>query len=985
LAGWVAWSPACNCDGRERLGRFERNLVADPVALDFGTVPVGSKATRTLTLTERGEATVTISHIEIRDSGGVFSIDQAPAVPITLGPKASARLSVSFTPPQQGEFEGRITFTSSDPSDAPTVVPLSGIGSIPGLMVDVSGAHCGGDPNSVDFGFAPVGTSVDRPITLRSATTGTLTITSLALEVPHSQFELIGAPGPGTTIQPGGSIDFVGRFTPAHEGADSNTILLATNAVVAPNRSIPLCGVGGTPSLCARPVPLDFGAVPLMRTSTATLQLSNCGTQPLSINAVTLSQDAAHPTDPRFVIRSSYSATLMPGDLLDVPVSFTASSIGAATGFMRVDSDADGMPVSYFPVVARAVEDCELTVEPLSLSYGSVNPPGVDKRVLVMNTGPTRCTWERAEITMGGAAFSLPSPPALPAVLQPGDSSILAVHYAGGASVEGVLEIEAGRSIRHVQLYGGLGQQAGCHIDLDPTVVNFGVVAPGTTQMRSLTVTNVSASSACNIQSILLDALSDPGFVAPTQDALGSQPPGAIAHVGLGFVPAHSGSAIGTLHISTDDVVTPMLDVPLIAAGTEVAICVEPRLLQFQNVSGFSDQSFTISACGSHSVSVTSLGFSRADSQYALPGSPTVPFTLAAGSQQVVSVRYTPASASPSSAVITVGSSDPVTPSIDVDAIAGAIIVPPSAGRILYFWRAQMGQNTGDVMRLALQGQPTLTSFRGSMHGDTCVGCHTPSPDGRYVAVVQAGPFSLQVIDTRNGTVVPGFSSFNTLGVSWRPDVNSSPPYQFACDDSGVIKIASPSTGLIGSLRGADSLPPEGQNGPSQMMPSWGPNGKIAFARGQVAGLGFSDRSDIMLVDETGGVAEPLRGASGTGDLNYYPAFSPNGRWIAFTNASGPAGTLSRANPTARIRIVSANQSGVVLPLSNANGSGASSFPTWSNDGTLLSFSSNRPGGMGGWDIWYAPIDPVTGADGAAVNFAQVNTPEFEHIARWSR
>ena len=35
-----------------------------------------------------------------------------------------------------------------------------------------------------------------------------------------------------------------------------------------------------------------------------------------------------------------------------------------------------------------------------------------------------------------------------------------------------------------------------------------------------------------------------------------------------------------------------------------------------------------------------------------------------------------------------------------------------------------------------------------------------------------------------------------------------------------------------------------------------------------------------------GGKAEPMRGASGNGRSNYFPKFSPDGRWIVFCQAS---------------------------------------------------------------------------------------------------
>ena len=85
----------------------------------------------------------------------------------------------------------------------------------------------------------------------------------------------------------------------------------------------------------------------------------------------------------------------------------------------------------------------------------------------------------------------------------------------------------------------------------------------------------------------------------------------------------------------------------------------------------------------------------------------------------------------------------------------------------------------------------------------------------------------------------------------------------------------------------------------------------------------------------------------------------------------------------AQIRLVKADSSGQVLalPLLNA---GASSFPTWSRGGDFLSFSSDRPGGVGSWDLYISPIDPVTGQERAPFPLTSANTPDFEHAAQWS-
>jgi N-methylhydantoinase A len=51
---------------------------------------------------------------------------------------------------------------------------------------------------------------------------------------------------------------------------------------------------------------------------------------------------------------------------------------------------------------------------------------------------------------------------------------------------------------------------------------------------------------------------------------------------------------------------------------------------------------------------------------------------------------------------------------------------------------------------------------------------------------------------------------------------------------------------------------------------------------------------------------------------------------------------------------------------------------------TLQIARSYVPGGLGGWDIYLAPIDLATGTEGPAQNLVEANTPAFEHAAFWS-
>ena len=130
------------------------------------------------------------------------------------------------------------------------------------------------------------------------------------------------------------------------------------------------------------------------------------------------------------------------------------------------------------------------------------------------------------------------------------------------------------------------------------------------------------------------------------------------------------------------------------------------------------------------------------------------------------------------------------------------------------------------------------------------------------------------------------------------------------------------------------------------------------------------------------GVAEPVVGASGDGGAHYAPAFSPDGRWIAYTHSA--RGRTTYAAPDARLRLVRADQSGAVDDLAAANlplgVAGSSSYPAWSPSGRTLAFTrrivtgrhdayNRRPA-----DAYIARFDPVTGTVGPGVPVPGQNT-----------
>jgi uncharacterized protein YegL len=309
-------------------------------------------------------------------------------------------------------------------------------------------------------------------------------------------------------------------------------------------------------------------------------------------------------------------------------------------------------------------------------------------------------------------------------------------------------------------------------------------------------------------------------------------------------------------------------------------------------------------------------------------------------------------------------------------------LLPPLAAvcegqESVYFWR-QEGATRVTGIYLTAPNLDTATGF-GQINSGGCVGCHTVNSEARRVAAIASGVPGVITVRSFDGSVIP-VPDVEALYMAFSPQGDRI----VFSDSEPDLHILDIETGVITPLAGA-STP-----GVVETMPSWGPNGQIAFVRapdrsGMIyEGLEFTHPLDIYTIPETGGQAQPLAGASGSG-FNYYPSYSPQGDWLAFTRHNN---RTTYSDPQAEIFVVPAAGGAPVRLNANddANGSpivnASNSWPTWSLDGMQLAFNSKRNDEL--YDIYMTAIDPLTGQSGAAQPLsAAAQRGVFEHTPFW--
>jgi Tol biopolymer transport system component len=116
--------------------------------------------------------------------------------------------------------------------------------------------------------------------------------------------------------------------------------------------------------------------------------------------------------------------------------------------------------------------------------------------------------------------------------------------------------------------------------------------------------------------------------------------------------------------------------------------------------------------------------------------------------------------------------------------------------------------------------------------------------------------------------------------------------------------------------------------------------GLVAITRAEAAALvadGRPFRFDLYRIpfnDGTGGMAEPLEGASNNGRSNYFARYSPDGRWIVFCQAN----SYMLLQPDSELYIIPA-EGGAARRL-RCNTSRMNSWHSFSPNGKWLVFSS---------------------------------------------
>ncbi len=101
------------------------SLAVTPAPIHFGSIPTGKISLRPVVLTNAGNAPLTISRITL-EAASSFSIAAQPKDHLSLRPGDSTTVTLAFSYPIEGSFDGHLRIELGSPAPSPVLIPVSG-------------------------------------------------------------------------------------------------------------------------------------------------------------------------------------------------------------------------------------------------------------------------------------------------------------------------------------------------------------------------------------------------------------------------------------------------------------------------------------------------------------------------------------------------------------------------------------------------------------------------------------------------------------------------------------------------------------------------------------------------------------------------------------------------------------------------------------------------------------------------------------------
>ncbi|HKV83001.1 MAG TPA: choice-of-anchor D domain-containing protein [Ktedonobacterales bacterium] len=191
-------------------------IVSDATQVNFGTVFTGDAATRTLTLTNRGDLDLNVYGVWAVGEG-LRESDTCAGGRLVSG--ATCAVTLTYAPTRAGSLSADLR-VESNATSSPLIAQIAGVAVAP--IVAMSAAP-------LDFGRHPLGSYSWQSFVVSNTGTEPLTIAEITLSDDAPDYAITSDACSLQTVAPGASCAVMVRFTPTRAGDANATLSVRAN------------------------------------------------------------------------------------------------------------------------------------------------------------------------------------------------------------------------------------------------------------------------------------------------------------------------------------------------------------------------------------------------------------------------------------------------------------------------------------------------------------------------------------------------------------------------------------------------------------------------------------------------------------------------------------------------------------------------------------------------------------------------------------
>lgn len=300
---------------------LEVSVVIEPTEFDFGTVPVGTKASLPVSIRNEGGR-----EVSLRIERAPPDVALEPSL-VRIPARGSVKANVVFRPAREREIDDGIVLVGTEVSEE---IAVRGRAiAVPFEVVD-----------TIDFGFVRIGGEETKTLEIRNRLDEELQVT-VGLGASGSIESYFFVPT-NLVLPPRGSADFPVTFRPLDRGEDQH----ASFEVICggcPTATVRLVGAGRRPALRVEPSPIVFDRMSPGTTEERTIAVENVGRVPTG--PLTLEVDGL-----RFTLEKDELPSLGVGERAEFSLSHQAGfSVPQLRSELWVRGD-DGAVIVQVPI-----------------------------------------------------------------------------------------------------------------------------------------------------------------------------------------------------------------------------------------------------------------------------------------------------------------------------------------------------------------------------------------------------------------------------------------------------------------------------------------------------------------------------------------------------------------------------------------------------------------------------------------------------------